>query len=32
MSEFYVYQHRRKDTGAVFYVGKGKDKRKLAGD
>jgi hypothetical protein len=21
--DFYVYEHRRKDTGAVFYVGKG---------
>lgn len=24
---FYVYVHRRLDTGEVFYVGKGKDKR-----
>jgi hypothetical protein len=22
--DFYVYEHRRKDTGAVFYVGKGR--------
>lgn len=22
---FYVYLHRRNDTGKVFYVGKGKD-------
>jgi hypothetical protein len=26
-SNFYVYEHRRKDTGAVFYVGKGCGKR-----
>ena len=25
--DFYVYTHKRKDTGAIFYVGKGKDKR-----
>lgn len=24
---FYVYEHRRKDTGAVFYVGKGSSAR-----
>lgn len=24
---FYVYEHRRSDTGAVFYVGKGKGHR-----
>lgn len=23
MTEFYVYQHRRRDNGAIFYVGKG---------
>lgn len=26
-SIFYVYQHRRKDDGRIFYVGKGKGKR-----
>lgn len=25
--DFYVYQHARKDTGAVFYAGKGRGKR-----
>lgn len=24
---FYTYSHTRNDTGAVFYVGKGKDRR-----
>lgn len=24
---YYVYQHRSADTGQIFYVGKGKDKR-----
>ncbi len=27
MNEFYVYAHKRLDTQAVFYVGKGKGKR-----
>lgn len=27
MSEFYVYEHWRPDTGVCFYVGKGKDNR-----
>lgn len=27
MGEFYVYVHRRPDTGAAFYVGKGKGRR-----
>jgi len=27
MTSFYVYEHIRKDTGEVFYVGKGKGKR-----
>lgn len=27
MNNFYVYQHRRLDTGEVFYVGKGYNKR-----
>jgi hypothetical protein len=27
MTSFYVYEHIRNDTGEVFYVGKGKDKR-----
>lgn len=27
MADFYVYEHRRADTGAVFYVGKGKGAR-----
>jgi hypothetical protein len=26
-NRFYVYEHRRPDTGAVFYVGKGTGKR-----
>jgi hypothetical protein len=26
-AEFYVYEHRRADTGAVFYVGKGSNQR-----
>ena len=26
-ANFYVYEHIRKDTGAVFYVGKGRNKR-----
>lgn len=25
--QFYVYQHRRNDTGAIFYIGKGSGKR-----
>ncbi len=29
MNIYYVYQHRRNDTGKVFYVGKGKSKRCL---
>lgn len=27
MSIYYVYQHRRADTGEIFYVGKGKNNR-----
>lgn len=27
LSTYYVYEHRRKDNGAVFYVGKGKGSR-----
>lgn len=27
MNIYYVYQHRRDDTGEIFYVGKGKGKR-----
>lgn len=27
MNRFYVYQHRRADTGAIFYVGKGQGRR-----
>lgn len=27
MTSFYVYEHIRNDTGEVFYVGKGKEKR-----
>ena len=27
MNIYYIYQHRRKDTGEIFYVGKGKGKR-----
>jgi hypothetical protein len=27
MDIYYIYQHRRKDTGQIFYVGKGKGKR-----
>jgi hypothetical protein len=27
LAHYYVYEHRRKDTGAVFYVGKGKGQR-----
>jgi hypothetical protein len=27
MNIYYIYQHRRKDTGQIFYVGKGKNKR-----
>jgi hypothetical protein len=27
MSIYYIYQHRRNDTGEIFYVGKGKGKR-----
>lgn len=27
MTDFYVYIHRKSTTGAVFYVGKGKDTR-----
>jgi hypothetical protein len=26
---YYVYQHRKKDTNEIFYVGKGKNKRYL---
>lgn len=26
-ARFYVYEHRRHDTGAVFYIGKGQGKR-----
>lgn len=25
--QFYVYQHRRNDTGEIFYIGKGSGKR-----
>jgi len=25
--QYYIYQHRAADTGEIFYVGKGKDKR-----
>lgn len=27
LNVFYVYSHRRKDTGEVFYIGKGKGRR-----
>jgi hypothetical protein len=27
MSIYYIYQHRRTDTGEIFYVGKGKNQR-----
>lgn len=27
MNIYYIYQHRRKDTGQIFYVGKGRGKR-----
>jgi hypothetical protein len=27
MSGFYVYEHRKGDTGEVFYIGKGKQRR-----
>ena len=27
LTMFYIYQHRAADTGNIFYVGKGKDKR-----
>jgi len=27
LMQYYIYQHRAADTGAIFYVGKGKDKR-----
>jgi hypothetical protein len=27
LMEYYIYQHRALDTGNIFYVGKGKDKR-----
>lgn len=27
MDKFYIYQHRRNDTGEVFYVGKGQGRR-----
>jgi hypothetical protein len=27
MNIYYIYQHRRNDTGEIFYVGKGKQKR-----
>lgn len=27
MNIYYIYQHRRDDTGEIFYVGKGKGKR-----
>ena len=30
MSEFYVYEHTRNDTNAIFYVGKGRDRRAWA--
>ena len=29
---FYTYEHTRNDTGAVFYVGKGRGKRAKEGD
>lgn len=31
LSTYYVYEHRRKDNGAVFYVGKGKGSRSSNG-
>jgi hypothetical protein len=30
MDNFYVYEHRRNDTGSVFYVGKGRARRDAA--
>jgi hypothetical protein len=30
MTAFYVYEHIRKDTGAVFYVGKGRGNRRCS--
>ena len=27
MNIYYIYQHRRNDTGQIFYVGKGTNKR-----
>ena len=30
MNRFYVYIHRRKDNGEIFYVGKGKNNRLLS--
>ena len=30
--DFYVYLHKKKTTGEVFYVGKGKSKTQKVGD
>ena len=32
MNDFYVYLHRKKSDGRVFYVGKGRDRRAYRGD
>ncbi len=31
-SDFYVYRHLRKDTGQIFYVGKGRKRRAFTKD
>lgn len=32
MSDYYVYSHHRKDTGEMFYIGKGRTIRALSDD